>query len=250
MEFSSDGALAIYIQNQGLDPLADNPTIEAWSDLDDKAEDALNSLGFDTESWYGDQPSSTDSFAALVYATLAGGVTFDPLPGLCAKACWPYYGTKAHRSENGARVLRGSLAEVLPDFVAECDEALGEAYRDIVRYQGAVPVVLVQGENTAPDNDELQAGSDVDVTLVLNQDGDTPHAAPLGWCNSAAIHADIEEDSITCSISVGDPRGAFTFTIRRRPDTGDLIMHVPHPDETQPHKDGVEYLHPGTYRVK
>lgn len=44
------------------------------------------------------------------------------------------------------------------------------------------------------------------------------------------------------------PRGAFTFTVRRRPDTGDLLLHVPYPGEGMPHMTLTED-HPGTYRI-
>ncbi|MCE7007084.1 hypothetical protein LWC34_30280 [Kibdelosporangium philippinense] len=81
-----------------------------------------------------------------------------------------------------------------------------------------------------------------------------PERIPLSWCNSAAVHTDESEDSVTVSISVGDPRGAFTFTIRRVPDdvdsdlAGHLIMHTPYPSEPAPHMD-LTPLHDGTYVV-
>lgn len=53
---------------------------------------------------------------------------------------------------------------------------------------------------------------------------------------------------MSVSVSVGDPRGAFTFTIRRRPDTGALLLHVPYAGEPMPHARLTE-LHPGTYEV-
>lgn len=88
-------------------------------------------------------------------------------------------------------------------------------------------------------------------------DGQGPHnpeRIPLSWCTSAAIHADESEDSVTVSLSVGDPRGAFTFTIRRVPDdatsdlAGHLIMHTPYPSQPSPHLD-LTPLHDGTYVV-
>jgi hypothetical protein len=87
--------------------------------------------------------------------------------------------------------------------------------------------------------------------------GDGPHdpeRVPLTWCNSAALHSDELEDSVTVSISVGDPRGAFTFTIRRVPDdvegdlAGQLIMHVPYVGESTPHMP-LSALRDGAYLV-
>jgi hypothetical protein len=88
-----------------------------------------------------------------------------------------------------------------------------------------------------------------------------PERVPLAWCNSAALHSDESDDSVTVSISVGDPRGAFTFTIRRIPDdvegdlAGQLIMHVPYAGESTPHmplsplRDGA-YLVGAPYQVR
>src|SRR3954447_13603108 len=77
-----------------------------------------------------------------------------------------------------------------------------------------------------------------------------PERVPLSWCNSAAIQVDESDDSVTVSISVGDPRGAFTFTVRRVPDdaTGKLVMHVPYPLQPSPHMT-LNPLHEGTYLV-
>lgn len=70
----------------------------------------------------------------------------------------------------------------------------------------------------------------------------------LSWLNSAAIVLDYERDEASVSLSVGDPRGAFVFTIRRRPDTGELLLHVPCPGEGLPHMP-IQELRPGAYRI-
>ncbi|MGZ6281856.1 MAG: hypothetical protein ACXWQ5_01060 [Ktedonobacterales bacterium] len=72
-------------------------------------------------------------------------------------------------------------------------------------------------------------------------------AAPLGWCNNAGIELDRKEDAIKLSISTGDPRGAFVFTVRRMPD-GSLIMHVPTPTSNFLHEP-LTPLHDGTYQI-
>uniref|UniRef100_A0A6H2A5E0 Uncharacterized protein n=1 Tax=viral metagenome TaxID=1070528 RepID=A0A6H2A5E0_9ZZZZ len=92
---------------------------------------------------------------------------------------------------------------------------------------------------------------DEDPSLrVSNPDAENGYnecSGPLSWLNSAAIHVSSEEDAVSCYISVGDPRGAFTFTVRRTPD-GELIIHMPHPDEGFAHMK-TEFHHPGTLQV-
>lgn len=72
-------------------------------------------------------------------------------------------------------------------------------------------------------------------------------SGPLSWLNSARVVLDPKEDSVTFCASIGDPRGAFTFTLRRKPDGG-LIIHMPHPGEGMAHEETRE-LHPGTLEV-
>lgn len=87
-------------------------------------------------------------------------------------------------------------------------------------------------------------------------DGKGPHhpqRVPLSWANGTAIRTDPDEDSITVTISIGDPRGAFAFTVRRIPDgaetnAGRLILHTPYPGEPMPHRELIED-HAGTYWV-
>lgn len=110
-----------------------------------------------------------------------------------------------------------------------------------------------------PDVDEpgAVAGSEC-LDRELADDGSyPPHEAegsPLSWVNHAAITLSEEEDSVTVSISVGDPRGAFAFTIRRMPDReeavypGRLLMHLPYPGEPMPHED-LEHIQHGTYLI-
>lgn len=80
-----------------------------------------------------------------------------------------------------------------------------------------------------------------------------PERVALSWANNAGVHADADADSFTVTISVGDPRGAFAFTVRRIPDgdhehAGRLVLHAPHPQESAPH-EGLTELHPGTFLV-
>lgn len=75
-----------------------------------------------------------------------------------------------------------------------------------------------------------------------------PATGPGSWCNSASVRVDEDENSVTVAISVGDPRGAFTMTVRRRPDTGQLVLHVPHEGMTWAHMP-LTRLHEGTFLV-
>ncbi|MCM3883145.1 hypothetical protein [Frankia sp. R82] len=82
----------------------------------------------------------------------------------------------------------------------------------------------------------------------------TPERVALSWCNSAGIRSNETDDAITLSLSTGDPRGAFTLTIRRVPDDADsplagrLLLHLPYPGEPMPH-DALHPLHPGTFVI-
>ncbi|NKQ57330.1 hypothetical protein HFP15_31140 [Amycolatopsis sp. K13G38] len=94
---------------------------------------------------------------------------------------------------------------------------------------------------------------DVDTAPDFREGSHRAQRVPLAWANGAAIHTNPDEDSITVTVSVGDPRGAFAFTVRRIPDDagtngGRLIMHTPYPGEPMPHRDLIED-HTGTYWV-
>ena len=77
-------------------------------------------------------------------------------------------------------------------------------------------------------------------------------AGPIFWANSAFLEFDEEKDSVTVGISIGDPRGAFVFTIRKLPAEADmagrLIMHLPYPGSGWLH-DTLSPLHQGTYLI-
>lgn len=88
-----------------------------------------------------------------------------------------------------------------------------------------------------------------------------PEDGPGSWCNSASIVVDDDENSVTCSISVGDPRGGFTFQVRKVPTlyngdgsvanpeyAGKLLLHLPHPGEGLPHM-ALTFDHEGTYVI-
>lgn len=78
-----------------------------------------------------------------------------------------------------------------------------------------------------------------------SDDIDRRTRAPIEWLNWADVT--IGADGVTFGASVGDPRGGFTWTLRRN-RAGELLMHVPYPGETTPHEGLVE-IHAGTYVV-
>jgi hypothetical protein len=49
------------------------------------------------------------------------------------------------------------------------------------------------------------------------------------------------------SVSVGDPRGAFSFCVRRL-TTGEIVIHTPHPDESLAHMKTKQHS-PGTLEI-
>ncbi|WP_243793803.1 hypothetical protein [Saccharopolyspora gloriosae] len=94
---------------------------------------------------------------------------------------------------------------------------------------------------------------DVDSAPGSGEGPHRPQRVPLAWSHGATIHTDPDEDSITVMINVGDPRGAFAFSVRRVPDdaptnAGRLVMHTPYPGEPMPHA-ALTTDHAGTYWV-
>lgn len=112
-------------------------------------------------------------------------------------------------------------------------------------------ILTVQADNGS--DEILTAESyDGDATVRISNDaaenGYEQDAGPLSWLNSARITTDPKDDAVHCLVSVGDPRGAFCFTVRRNPATGHLLIHVPHPGESMAH-EATRQLHPGTLEV-
>ena len=77
--------------------------------------------------------------------------------------------------------------------------------------------------------------------------GDDDEAMPLGWLNSASIVTDADDDAVRFFVSVGDPRGAFQFTVRRMPD-GELLIQTPTTDHPESHRP-LRELFPGTLQI-
>ena len=92
------------------------------------------------------------------------------------------------------------------------------------------------------------------VELAIHNDqkingdfSDDDLAMPLGWMNSASIVTDADDDAVRFFVSVGDPRGAFQFTVRRMPD-GELLIQTPTTGDSFLHRP-LRELFPVTLQV-
>ena len=92
------------------------------------------------------------------------------------------------------------------------------------------------------------------VELAIHNDqkingdfSDDDLAMPLGWLNSASIVTDADDDAVRLFASVGDPRGAFQFTVRRMP-SGELLIQTPTTDHPESHRP-LRELFPGTLQI-
>jgi len=103
--------------------------------------------------------------------------------------------------------------------------------------------------NHEPSEAFIEPGEEVSlrVTNSAAENGYEQEPGALTWLNSARVTADPDEDAVRFAVSVGDPRGAFVFTVRRLND-GTLVMHVPHPGDSCLHAP-LTPLHEGTFRI-
>jgi hypothetical protein len=152
------------------------------------------------------------------------------------------YGTPVGLSDPEAEIvsLEFGAGDGLEYRCRACGEDLTETAHGFVNDAGEATCRCADTD-TASDEDSEAGLHDVE-------------RIPLSWCNSAKISADAEDDSVTVAISVGEPRGAFTMTIRRVPDdvdgpfAGQLVMHLPYAGQPSPHME-LTHLHPGTLAV-
>lgn len=103
---------------------------------------------------------------------------------------------------------------------------------------------------TTGDTETEQTATDAEAHAAIrnpDRENGQPTSGPLSWMNSARITTDPKDDAVHCLVSVGDPRGAFCFTVRRLPD-GRLIIHTPHPGEGWAHME-TRQLHDGALVV-
>ncbi len=123
-----------------------------------------------------------------------------------------------------------------------------EVSADQADYAGHL-AVIEPGEREECDVRIVNSGREAGVVFGPGDDDDDDDCgAPCDWFNSAKIIVNPEADSVSLTISTGDPRGAFCWTIRRRPDTGELLLHMPVREGADHHED-VECLHEGTWVI-
>ena len=75
--------------------------------------------------------------------------------------------------------------------------------------------------------------------------------APVAPGNWAGVTIEPDEETTQVEISVGDPRGCFTMTLRRVRDSEGrthLFLRVPHPEDSTPHAPMRE-VYPGYYEI-
>lgn len=81
-----------------------------------------------------------------------------------------------------------------------------------------------------------------------NDDGlHEPVTVPFTWAKNIAVSFDEDNDEIELAIATGEPRGGWTFKLRRTPD-GVVLMHLPYADMSAPHEP-IRELHPGTFAI-
>jgi hypothetical protein len=96
------------------------------------------------------------------------------------------------------------------------------------------PDLAISVLGTSEDRETCSDPGEEIILTVANQaseNGYPQHAGPLTWLNSARLHVDPSEDSVTLVVSVDDPRGGLAFTIRR---TGEGVIVIHHPYEKDP----------------
>jgi hypothetical protein len=137
------------------------------------------------------------------------------------------------------------------DLPAEWDEHTRQTVRDFdwtAPTEPNEPTVDVDGEPVElddPDFDRVTVGFG---SAIDRGQSEAQERGPLGWINSAQIVLDRKEDAVSVRISVGDPRGAFSMTVRRHED-GTLHLSVPFEDGPLGHCT-LRRINDGHYRIK
>ena len=120
------------------------------------------------------------------------------------------------------------------DYCAHCGDLIAE-YSEWVHDSS--------GQVWCHDLTDDEAADDDDATAA------TP--APVAPGNWAGVTIKPDEETTQVEISVGDPRGCFTMTLRRVRDSegrARLFLRVPHPEDSTPHASMRE-VHPGYYEI-
>lgn len=97
---------------------------------------------------------------------------------------------------------------------------------------------------------------DTDLDDNDNHDEHDPEPIPLSWLNHAGVQLDPDNDRVTLHISVGDERGAFTFTVERidnpgHENHGRLLMFQPKANDTgwPPQHETLTQINDGAFLI-
>lgn len=102
------------------------------------------------------------------------------------------------------------------------------------------------GEDVVEDGDAWVHDDDISTDC----DATPTKRAPGNW---VGFTLDAERESTQVQISLGDPRGCLTMTVRKGVDsrTGEecMMLDVPHADDDLPHVE-IEHAYGGTFVIK
>jgi hypothetical protein len=105
------------------------------------------------------------------------------------------------------------------------------------------------GQALNDDGDAVDGDADCIWQSADLEDGQAPHVPeyiPGSFANSASVSVG-DDDSVTVTISVGDPRGAFAMQVHRN-DAGELFLSVPDPSDGMPHMN-LTAIRPGFMKI-
>lgn len=102
------------------------------------------------------------------------------------------------------------------------------------------------GEGLVEDDDAWVHDHDISTDC----DATPTKRAPGNW---VGFTLDAERESTQVQISLGDPRGCLTMTVRKGvdPRTGEecMMLDVPHADDALPHVE-IKHVYDGTFVIK
>ena len=129
-----------------------------------------------------------------------------------------YYEVCGDQMDHTEEPIIGHLADIEPGEREKCDVRIVNSGREI-------------------------AG----VVFGPGDDDDDDCGAPCDWFDSAQIEVNPKDDRLSLRLSISSTM-SFTWEIRRRPDTGEILLHLPVRLGDDHHED-VECLHEGTWAI-
>lgn len=102
-------------------------------------------------------------------------------------------------------------------------------------------VTIDNEEPVFVEDDEVAVSVELDGPFSLVEEDPIDETNPVQWCNSAGVI--VRDGEVQVWISTGDPRGAFTMTMRKLQD-GRIMLFTPHENDTCAHEE-TRLSHPG-----